>query len=279
MAYAIALVIWIGGWWLNTRLSNSSAADTPVVSLIIPTIFGVTILLIWEVLVQMLDISAVILPAPSAIAVQFANSLPLLWADFQQTIIKGALTGYVIGALAAFFVAIIADRSDFLTKGILPVGAFLAALPIVGTAPIFVKWLGSDWQSKAAVVSVMVFFPILVNTVAGLKDSSAIQRDLMRTYGARYWATLFKLRIPVAMPFIFNGLKIATTLALIGAIVAEFFGSPTLGMGFRISTSVGRLAMDMVWAEIVVTALVGTAFYGAVALIEKRVTFWHPSQR
>ena len=113
MAYAIALVIWIGGWWLNTRLSNSSAADAPVVSLIIPTIFGVTILLIWEVLVQMLDISAVILPAPSAIAVQFANSLPLLWADFQQTIIKGALTGYLVGAVAAFFVAIIADRSDF----------------------------------------------------------------------------------------------------------------------------------------------------------------------
>lgn len=279
MAYAIALVIWIGGWWLNTRLSNAPTADTLAVSLIIPTIFGVTIVLIWEVLVQMLDISAVILPAPSAIAVQFANSLPLLWADFQQTIIKGALTGYLIGAVAAFLVAIIADRSDFLTKGILPVGAFLAALPIVGTAPIFVKWLGSDWQSKAAVVSVMVFFPILVNTVAGLKDSSAIQRDLMRTYGAGYWATLFKLRIPVAMPFIFNGLKIATTLALIGAIVAEFFGSPTLGMGFRISTSVGRLAMDMVWAEIVVTALVGTAFYGATALIEKRVTFWHPSQR
>ncbi|WP_377512119.1 ABC transporter permease [Octadecabacter sp. R77987] len=279
MAYAIALVIWVGGWWLNTRLSNSPAADTRAVSLIIPTIFGVTIVLMWEVLVQMLGISAVILPAPSAIAAQFANSLPLLWADFQQTIIKGALTGYLIGAGAAFVVAILADRSAFLTKGILPVGAFLAALPIVGTAPIFVKWLGSDWQSKAAVVSVMVFFPILVNTVAGLRDSSAIQRDLMRTYGAGYWATLVKLRIPVAMPFIFNGLKIATTLALIGAIVAEFFGSPTLGMGFRISTSVGRLAMDMVWAEIIVAALVGTAFYGAMAFIEKRVTFWHPSQR
>lgn len=279
MAYAIALVIWVGGWWLNTRLSNSPAADTRAVSLIIPTVFGVTILLMWEVLVQMLGISAVILPAPSAIAAQFANSLPLLWADFQQTIIKGALTGYLIGAGAAFVVAILADRSAFLTKGILPVGAFLAALPIVGTAPIFVKWLGSDWQSKAAVVSVMVFFPILVNTVAGLRDSSAIQRDLMRTYGAGYWATLVKLRIPVAMPFIFNGLKIATTLALIGAIVAEFFGSPTLGMGFRISTSVGRLAMDMVWAEIIVAALVGTAFYGAMAFIEKRVTFWHPSQR
>jgi len=106
-----------------------------------------------------------------------------------------------------------------------------------------------------------------------------MQRDLMRTYGAGYWPTLFKLRLPAALPFIFNGLKIATTLALIGAIVAEFFGSPTVGMGFRISTSVGQLALDMVWAEIVVAALAGSAFYGLMALIEKRVTFWHPSQR
>jgi NitT/TauT family transport system permease protein len=81
------------------------------------------------------------------------------------------------------------------------------------------------------------------------------------------------------MPFIFNGLKIASTLALIGAIVAEFFGSPIKGMGFRISTSVGQLALDLVWAEIVVAAVAGSAFYGAVALLEKRVTFWHPSQQ
>lgn len=279
MAYAIAIAIWAAGWWINARLAHSDASDTRLVSLLIPAIFGLTIIAMWEVLVRMLGISPVILPPPSDIAARFATSIPTLWADFEQTILKGAMTGYVIGMIAAFAVALLADRSPFLTKSILPVGAFMAALPIVGTAPIFVKWLGSDWQSKAAVVGVMVFFPILVNTVAGLKDTSAMQRDLMRTYGAGYWPTLFKLRLPAALPFIFNGLKIATTLALIGAIVAEFFGSPTVGMGFRISTSVGQLALDMVWAEIVVAALAGSAFYGAMALIEKRVTFWHPSQR
>ncbi len=228
---------------------------------------------------RLLEISPIILPPPTMIAERFANETPTLWADFQQTIIKGAMTGYVVGMFAAFAIAVLADRSDFLTRGILPVGGFMAALPIVGTAPIFVSWLGSDWESKAAVVAVMVFFPILVNTVAGLRDTTAMQRDLMRTYGAGYWPTLFKLRLPAAMPFIFNGLKIATTLALIGAIVAEFFGSPTVGMGFRISTSVGQLALDMVWAEIVVAALAGSAFYGLMAWIEGRVTFWHPSQR
>jgi NitT/TauT family transport system permease protein len=273
------LAIWGVGWFVNARLAASNLAQTRAVRLLVPVIFGLTLLLIWEVLVRMIGVSPIVLPPPSMIADRFANSLPILWADFQQTIIKGAMTGYIIGAICAFVIAIIADRSDFLTRGILPVGSFMAALPIVGIAPIFVRWLGSDWQSKAAVVAVMVFFPILVNIVAGLRDTSAIQRDLMRTYGANYWQTLFKLRLPSAMPFIFNGLKIATTLALIGAIVAEFFGSPTVGMGFRISTSVGRLALDMVWAEIVVAAIAGSTIYGAVAWIEGRVTFWHPSQR
>jgi NitT/TauT family transport system permease protein len=279
MAFIIALTIWAGGWWINGRLANGPRSDSRAISLLIPIIFGVTIIAMWEVLVTMLGVSPIILPPPSSIATRFAGEIPILWADFEQTILKGAMTGYVIGMIAAFTVALLADRSEFLTKGILPVGAFMAALPIVGTAPIFVKWLGSDWHSKAAVVGVMVFFPILVNTVAGLKDTSVMQRDLMRTYGAGYWPTLFKLRLPAALPFMFNGLKIATTLALIGAIVAEFFGSPTVGMGFRISTSVGQLALDMVWAEIVVAALAGAAFYGVMALIEKRATFWHPSQR
>ncbi len=274
-----AIAVWGAGWFINARLANSAAAQTRAIKLLVPAIFGLTILIMWELLVRLLEISPVILPPPTAIATRFSQELPLLWADFEQTIIKGAMTGYIIGAIAAFGIAILADRSEFLTRGILPVGGFMAALPIVGTAPIFVKWLGSDWQSKAAVVGVMVFFPILVNTVAGLRDTTSMQRDLMRTYGAGYWPTLFKLRLPAAMPFIFNGLKIATTLALIGAIVAEFFGSPTVGMGFRISTSVGQLALDLVWAEIVVAAIAGSAFYGAMAWIERRVTFWHPSQR
>ncbi|EBA13921.1 ABC transporter permease [Roseobacter sp. CCS2] len=274
-----ALAVWGAGWFVNARLANSAMAQSRLVKLLVPAIFGLTLLVMWELLVRMLEVSPIILPPPTMIAERFANEIPTLWADFEQTIIKGAMTGYIIGMIAAFAVAILADRSEFLTRGIMPVGGFMAALPIVGTAPIFVRWLGSDWQSKAAVVAVMVFFPILVNTVAGLRDTTAMQRDLMRTYGAGYWATLFKLRLPAAMPFIFNGLKIATTLALIGAIVAEFFGSPTVGMGFRISTSVGQLALDMVWAEIVVAALAGSALYGLMAWIEGRVTFWHPSQR
>ena len=280
MMYVIAgFAIWALGWLLNVYLANGKSSDHWAMNIGIPLIFGLTILLVWECFVIGFEVNPVFLPRPSDIIVRIANEVPRLWADFFQTIIKGALTGYIIGGLAAFAIAVLADRSEFLTRGVLPVGSFMAALPIVGIAPIFVKWFGSDWESKAAVVAVMVFFPILVNAVAGLRYTTSMQRDLMHTYGAGYWPTLFKLRIPAALPFIFNGLKIATTLALIGAIVAEFFGSPTVGMGFRISTSFGQLALDMVWAEIVIAAIAGSAFYGIVTLIEKGVTFWHPSQR
>ena len=242
-------------------------------------VFGLTVLAVWELVVRGLQVPAVILPAPSAIAATFAGALPVLWSDFVQTVVRGALSGWVMGCGAALLAAVLIDRSPFLARGLLPVGNLVAALPVVGIAPILVMWFGFDWQSKAAVVVAMVFFPVLVNTVAGLKASEAMQRDLMRTYAAGYWQTLVKLRLPAAMPFIFNGLKIAATLALIGAIVAEFFGSPTRGMGFRISVEVGRLGLDMVWAEIVVAALSGSVFYGLVTLVERWVTFWHPSQR
>jgi NitT/TauT family transport system permease protein len=129
------------------------------------------------------------------------------------------------------------------------------------------------------VVVVMTFFPMLVNTAAGLSSAGAMERDLMKTYGADYWQTLLALRLPVAAPFIFNALKINTTLAMIGAIVAEFFGTPIVGMGFRISTEVGRLQIDMVWATIAVAAVTGSLFYALVAGIERRVTFWHASYR
>lgn len=274
-----ALLFWAAAWALNVRLSHSGLVRSRAGRLVVPAIFGITLLVVWEGIVRGLAVPGVILPPPSAIGARLVTELPTLWADFRQTFIKGALSGYVIGCGAAFLTAVAIDRSPFLQRGLLPVGNFVAALPIVGIAPILVMWFGFDWQSKAAVVVVMVFFPVLVNTVSGLAASDSMQRDLMATYSASYWQTLFKLRLPAAMPFIFNGLKIATTLALIGAIVAEFFGSPIVGMGFRITAEVGRLGLDMVWSEIAVAALAGSAFYGVVALIEKRVTFWHPSQR
>ena len=275
----IALAVWLALWALNVWLAGRSVSGTRFGKTLVPVVFGVAVLVLWEGLVRGLQVSFVILPPPSLIAAKIGASLPVLMQDASQTILKGAIPGFLIGCGAGVATAIAIDRSPFLQRGLLPIGNFVAALPIVGLAPILVMWFGFDWQSKAAVVVAMVFFPMLVNTVAGLQASDRMQRDLMATWGASYLQTLVKLRLPAAMPFIFNGLKIASTLALIGAIVAEFFGSPTYGMGFRISTEVGRLGLDMVWAEIAVAALAGSLLYGAVTLIERWVTFWHPSQR
>jgi NitT/TauT family transport system permease protein len=277
-----ALGFWIAAWafnaWLARRIPASANARRAL-DLAVPAIFGITVLVLWEGITRGANVPTVLLPPPSMIWGRIVANIPLLWADFRQTFLKAVLIGYVLGCGSAFLTAILVDRSPFLQRGLLPVGNLVSALPIIGVAPIMVMWFGFDWPSKAGVVIIMTFFPMLVNTVQGLQAADAMQKDLMRTYAAGYWQTLVKLRLPAAAPFIFNALKICSTLALIGAIVAEFFGTPIVGMGFRISTEVGRMNVVMVWAEIAVAALAGSAFYGAVVLVERAVTFWHPSVR
>lgn len=280
--WTAVLGLWLAAWMANDALSAlrpKAPRARRLAAFAVPAFFGLTLFFLWEVMIVGFGVSPVLMPPPSAIAVRFAAALPILKEDFVQTFVRGVLSGYVVGCLSGFVVAVVADRVPFLRRGLLPLGNFVSALPIVGIAPIMVMWFGFDWQSKAAVVVVMTFFPMLVNTVAGLSAAGALERDLMRSYAASWGETLVKLRLPAAMPFVFNALKINSTLALIGAIVAEFFGTPTVGMGFRISIEAGRMALDMVWAEIAVAALAGTAFYGLVALVERATTFWHPSYR
>ena len=277
-----AILFWLAAWAFNewlVRHAFISQTAKRISRLAVPLLFGLAILVLWEGVVRGFSVPPILLPAPSAILARLLGSLPILWADFRQTFIKSVLTGYVLGCGLGFLVAILIDRSPFLQRGLLPIGNFVSALPVVGVAPIMVMWFGFDWQSKVAVVVIMTFFPMLVNTVQGLAAASHMERDLMRTYAAGWWPTLIKLRLPAAWPFIFNALKINSTLALIGAIVAEFFGTPIVGMGCRISAEMGRSNVDMVWAEIAVAALAGSGFYGLVALAERAVTFWHPSVR
>ena len=280
--WLLLVVVWLVAWRLTARLAALSPAHPAaklIANLAVPIVFGVTLLFLWECLVRGLGVPSVLLPSPSAIGARIADSLPILWADFAQTYLKAVIAGYVLGCGSGFVVALLIDRSSFLKRGLLPIATLASALPIVGVAPVMVMWFGFDWQSKAAVVVVMTFFPMLVNTLAGLAAAGTMERDLMRTYAAGHRATLLKLRLPAAMPFIFNALKINSTLALIGAIVAEFFGTPIVGMGFRISAEIGRMNTDMVWAEITVAALAGSLSYGLIALAERAVTFWHPSNR
>jgi NitT/TauT family transport system permease protein len=242
-------------------------------------LFGAWVVLFWEILVRALDVPRVLLPAPSLIIGSLGDHAPKLWGDFVQTVGKAVLIGWALGCGLGFAVAVAIDRMPFLQRGLLPVASLTSASPLVGVAPIAVMWFGFDWPSKAAVVVLMTFFPMLVSTLAGLQAAGKLERELMYSYAASYPRTLLALRLPAALPFIFGALKVNATLALIGAIVAEFFGSPTSGLGFRISTEAARMNMPLVWGAIVVAAVTGSVAYALLVALERRAAFWHPSVR
>lgn len=242
-------------------------------------VFGLWVLVFWQLLTTALEVPRVLLPAPGHIALAMREHGGLLWTDFVQTVLKAVLVGWALGCGLGFAVAIAIDRLPFLQRGLLPIASLTSTVPLVGVAPIAVMWFGFDWPSKAAVVVLMTFFPMLVSTLAGLKAADRLERELMHTYAATYGQTLRHLRLPAAFPFVVGAMKVNATLALIGAIVAEFFGSPTAGLGFRISTEAARMQMPLVWGAIAVAAVTGSLGYAALVRLERRVAFWHPSVR
>ena len=257
-----------------------AALDGPrIYGLLTAALFGVWVLYFWQLLVVAFEVPRVLLPPPSLIAQSISSHWPTLWGDFVQTVLKAVLIGWALGSGLGFAVAVAIDRLPFLQRGLLPLASLTSTIPLVAVAPIAVMWFGFEWQSKAAVVVLMTFFPMLVSTLAGLKASGKLERELMYSYAASYSRTLLALRLPAALPFMFGALKVNATLALIGAIVAEFFGSPTSGLGFRISTEASRMNMPLVWGAIVVAAVTGSVAYAALVQLERRAAFWHPSVR
>ena len=242
-------------------------------------LFGLWVIYFWQVGVTLFDVPRVLLPAPALIGQMLIARWDTLAGDFVQTVLKAVLVGWALGSGLGFAVGVAIDRAPFLQRGLLPLANLTSTVPLVAVAPIMVMWFGFEWPSKAAVVVLMTFFPMLVSTLAGLQAAGKLELELMHSYAASYPRTLLDLRLPAAMPFIFNALKVNATLALIGAIVAEFFGSPTVGLGFRISTEAARMNMALVWGAIVVAAVTGSMAYAVLVQLERRVAFWHPSIR
>ena len=247
--------------------------------LLTAAVFGLWLVYLWQLLVTAFGVPRVLRPAPALIVGAIAEQWPLLFKDFVQTVLKSVVTGWLMGCALGFGVAIAIDRLPFLQRGLLPIASLTSTVPLVGVAPIAVMWFGFEWPSKAAVVVLMTFFPMLVSTLAGLKAAGKIEHELMYSYAASYRQTLWSLRLPQALPFVFGALKVNATLALIGAIVAEYFGSPTVGLGFRISTEAAKMNMSLVWGAITVAAVTGSASYALLVYLERRYAFWHPSVR
>lgn len=251
----------------------------PLLGTLAAALFGGWIVYFWQVGVTLFDVPRVLLPSPAWIVQMMVDRWDTLAGDFVQTVLKAVLVGWALGSALGFGVGVAIDRAPFLQRGLLPLASLTSTVPLVAVAPIMVMWFGFEWPSKAAVVVLMTFFPMLVATLAGLQAAGKLERELMHSYAASYARTLIDLRLPMAMPFLFSALKVNATLALIGAIVAEFFGSPTVGLGFRISTEASRMNMGLVWGAIVVAAVTGSVAYALLVQLERRVAFWHPSIR
>ena len=243
-----------------------------------PLLVFVVVALLWEAAVRLLQVPVFLLPAPSAILTTFlANAGELLLYGFNT--FKQAAIGFALGCGLGIVVAMVTARSRWLADMLVPLAVASNSVPIVAMAPLAIVWFGIDEGSKIAIVAVMCFFPTLVSTVRGLTAASPAEVELFRSYAASEWDTFRHLRVPTAMPYVFNAFKICTTLSMIGAIVAEFFGGSVKFLGVYIKTEANILHTTNAWAAIVVACLIGIAFYLVVAAAERMLMPWHVSQR
>jgi NitT/TauT family transport system permease protein len=233
----------------------------------------------WEFGVKALDVQNFLLPPLSDI-------LDTLWDDHSALLdaawftFKEALGGYVIGCSAGILVALLLARYRPLAAAVMPYAIAANAIPIIAFAPITNNWFGLlSPASKIAIAAVLCFFPVFVNTLKGLTSVRPASIELMRSYAAGEIEIFRRVRLPTALPYTFSALKVATVLAMIGAIVGDYFGGSQDSLGIVIRRDAGIFAFEHAWAAIVVASLLGIAFYASVSLLERIAMRWHPSAR
>lgn len=262
------------------RVANQFVSTTnPIIGFTPAALTLMAVVVTAEALLRAYQVPAGLIPTPSRVLSTLLEVQDVLLRDAFQTVVLEALVGYLIGSSLGVILALLVSRYVFLERGLLPYATVFSSIPIVALAPVLVKMVGIDWQSKAVIVAITVFFPVVVNTFRGLTEVSPLSLDLMRSYAAGELQQYRWLRLPNALPFIFNALKLGTTLAMIGAIVGEFFGANGQGLGFRIQIEAGRFGFDIVWSAIIVASIIGIAWYNLVAWLERRLTGWHVSFR
>ena len=233
----------------------------------------------WESLVRVLDVQNFLLPAPSAIADTLWADRGELW-DAAFFTFREAVGGYVIGCSLGFLAAVVLARWRLLEAAVMPYAIAAGAVPIIAFAPITNNWFGvTGMTSKMVIAAILCFFPMLVNTTRGLRSVPPSAIELMRSYAASERTIFRRVRLPNALPYVFSGLKVGTVLAMIGAIVGDYFGGAPGALGVEIRRWVGIFAFDQAWAGIVLASLLGIVFYGTVAAVERLTMGWHPSVR
>ena len=234
---------------------------------------------LWEGLVRGLDIQNFLLPPPSDITQTLWTERDTLWSAGWFTF-QEALGGWLIGCSAGVLVALVLARWRRLATALMPYAIAANAIPIIAFAPITNNWFGTlNQTSKMVIAAVLCFFPVLVNTIRGLTSVRPQQLELMRSYAAGELATFRRVRFPNSLPYLFTGLKVGTVLAMIGAIVGDYFGGSQDALGIQIRRQAGVFAFTEAWAAIVIASVLGILFYGAVAAVERLTMGRHASAR
>ena len=233
-------------------------------------------LLLWEGIVKGAHVQRFLLPPPDAIWTAFREHQATLWHAGWFTF-QAALGGFVIGSGLAILFAVVVARWDLVGKALMPYAIAANAIPIIAFAPITNAWFNPlDKSSKMVIAAVLCFFPVFVNTVRGLRSVKPQQLELMRSYAVGEF-TIFRLvRVPSALPLLFTALRLASVLAMIGAIVGEYYGGSLDSLGANINQDASLFQFEKAWAEIVVACIFGIGFYLAVALAERFATRWQP---
>jgi NitT/TauT family transport system permease protein len=234
---------------------------------------------LWEGLVAALNVQRFLLPPPSDIAQTFWDEREALWGAGWYTF-KEALGGFAIGCAAGILAAIVVARWTGLRSAIMPYAIAANAIPIIAFAPITNQWFGLlNPLSKMVIAAVLCFFPVFVNTLRGLTAVRPQSIELMRSYAAGEFAIFRRVRLPNSLPYVFSALKVASVLAMIGAVVGEYFGGSQEALGVQIRNSAALFAFETAWAAILVASLLGISFYLAIGLVERVTMDWHPSAR
>jgi NitT/TauT family transport system permease protein len=246
-----------------------------VKAVLTPLVVGVLLLLLWQFLVEWRDIKPFLLPKPTAIWDQIADNAGEIWKAARVTG-TNALVGILVGTVGGVAAALVSSRFRVAGELLMPLSSAVMAIPIIVLAPIFNNIFSTTSAiPRRLVVTVIVFFPIFVNTLRGLVQIDATKFELMRSYGATDSVMLRKVRVPNALPFFFTGLKLAASLGVIAAVVAEYFGGLQNGLGSRITSYAGATNYPKAWAYVAASCALGLAFYCFTLALERLVMPWH----
>ncbi|HEY0119885.1 MAG TPA: ABC transporter permease subunit [Cellulomonas sp.] len=252
---------------------TSGEPSRPVAALVravvAPVLLGAAAIAAWQWLVVAFRIKPLVVPSPSAIADQFGANAAVITSSALATA-RNALLGLVVGVVVALVGAALAAAVPVVDGATAPLVTAASVVPIVALAPVLYTMFGSDEQTARVVVAaIAAFVPVYINTLRGLRTVAPIHRDLMRAYAATSWQTTRTVTLPGALPFFCTGLRIASSVAVISALVAEYFGGPVDGLGRAITTAVSSSRYALAWAYVVGAVLIGLVFYGVTSIVER----------